>query len=262
MTAVQIAQAITGDDYPANFSKRELIVLMRERGMEFFVGMDWGFSHNFAVVTAVRDGARLFVIDSFEIPELDPAQKIEICNDRIKPWNPTVYADPESPADIKLFRRNGFKMRAWKKGKGSVKEGIDAVRIKILPVLSQVPELFFIKNDLGVDSLFNRMCSYHWRIDPAGNIVDPPQPDEHDDDAVDALRYLIMNVFKRVGGISVDAPANHPTAPTGPAIYAANNWMAAKIREEVIGDGVTFDPLTGQPIAASVGRNGGVSWDL
>ena len=43
-------------------------------------GVDWGFTHCFAVVVGFVVGRRLYIIDAFEIPELEPHQCVEVCD--------------------------------------------------------------------------------------------------------------------------------------------------------------------------------------
>src|SRR6185312_11278551 len=135
LTPGQIATKILGEDVGPNYTKQQLYALCVQRDMQFYCGMDWGYTHNFVVVVAVRDGARMFVLDCWSMGELDDAQKIDFCTRRIKHLKPICFADPEAPQTIKQFKRAGFTMRDWQKGKGSVQGGIEAVRMKLWPVM-------------------------------------------------------------------------------------------------------------------------------
>ncbi len=98
LTAAQMWQKITAEECDPNLTKLQLIQLMLERGMRFFAGIDYGFSHNYAVVTGAVDGANAYVLDVIAIAGLELDQKIEHTQ-RIRPWNPTCFGDPEAPAD-------------------------------------------------------------------------------------------------------------------------------------------------------------------
>jgi phage terminase large subunit len=160
--------------------------------------MDFGYTHAFAVVLMAVFGSKTFVIDSYELPELELQEQIGFCDVKIKPYLPEIYADPAYPAYIKTFTRHGYKMRSWKKGPGSVLTGISAIRSKLAPVIGE-PELFLLKDDEGCEALYRDMAAYHWTLDVAGNPTDVPSEDG--DDKIDALRYAIMNVFSQRGRI-------------------------------------------------------------
>lgn len=230
LTAAQMAEKILGYPVDPSMTKRELIETMRGRDLLCYTGMDFGFSHNFAVVTAFVDGYRAFVIDVIAEPELLPDSQVKVCTSRIKPWDPVVYADPENPQMIAYLRKAGFRMREWSKGPGSVVGGINIVHMKLRPPMSTEPLIYFLAGDPGVELLVRRLLKYHWKEDAAGRITD--KPSEVDDDECDALRYLIMNVFSPERGraqVAGDAPPSTGEAP--PGVYTTQNWMARIIEE-------------------------------
>jgi hypothetical protein len=94
-TAAQIAEMMTGDEYPESFEKKDLIKLAQERGCEFVTGMDHGFTHNFAVVIWVR-GRRPPVHLRLHLgcrtgdrPEGRPARTLHQGS-----WDPTFWCRP------------------------------------------------------------------------------------------------------------------------------------------------------------------------
>jgi len=196
ITAAEIAEKITGDKFPANFSKEELIKLFQARQIRVQSGMDFGFTHNFSVVTGAIDGHRGFVFDVIEVPQLELPQQVSQCKQKLLGWNPEVWPDMASPQNIKAFARAGFRMRKWKKGADSVIGGIEIVRMKLRPVMGE-PELYFLRGDEGVASLFKKLQAYHWKVDAAGRVMN--EPDKVDDDSCDAMRYMVMNVFSPKG---------------------------------------------------------------
>ncbi len=230
-TAAEMAEMMTGDEYPESFGKDDLIRLAKELGCEFVGGIDHGYSHNFAVVTGFVHGDRLFIFDALGISELEIGQKVDLLERRIKPWDPTIWADPEDPGSRKTFVKHGFRCREWKKTAGSVKEGIDTVRMKIMPALGAAPEMFFLKDDDGCDLLFSRLSKYHWVLDAAERPTDVP--DEEDDDECDALRYLVMNRFsaKRLRQRSgrPGEPEQRPLPITGQ--YTRQGWMGQVLKD-------------------------------
>jgi hypothetical protein len=151
--------------------------------------MDFGFTHNFAVVLAGLDGHRLFIIDVLSVSHLELNEKLLVCKNYLD-YDPTVYPDPAYPSDIKTFRRAGFRCKSFTK---DVLAGIDSVRIKLAPGLGKPPELFLLGGDEGCELLADRLSKYHWVLDEAGRPTNVP--DEESDDECDALRYMCQNLF-------------------------------------------------------------------
>jgi hypothetical protein len=231
MDPSEMAEEITGEKYPDNFTKEQLIALMREKGLKPFSGMDFGFTHNFAVVTGFQDGQRIFIVDVIAQAELLPDQQVLACS-IIKPLNPSIFADPENRQMVMVFRKSGFKMRNWVKGPGSVLDGINIVRMHLTPPMAD-PRLFFLTGDPQVELLIRRMSQYHWKLDAAGKPSDVP--DETDDDECDALRYLVMNVLSGKGTViasSIQKKNEKSQADSSPdGVYTKENWFAKVLQE-------------------------------
>lgn len=200
-------------EFSRRFGKLQLIEYMISRGMEFYSGMDWGYTHNWAVVTGAKDGHRFFVFDVISIPGLEIMQKIETAKSKLGTLPKLViYPDPEDPASIKTFRRHGFTMKKFTK---DVIGGIDAVRSKLLPGLGKDPEIFFLSGDEGCELLAMRMSQYHWKLDTNQKPTDVP--DDTDDDECDALRYLIQNLYGTKGRVWVETHGVSPFAQYDPS---------------------------------------------
>jgi len=189
-TISEMATMISGNEYGDDFTKTQLVEVMRAAGVKFFAGMDFGYTHAFAVVLGALWGQTMYIFEVISVTEFELGQKLELCKRVVQPFDPLIYPDPAYPSDIKSFRRAGFRMVEFKK---NVLEGISAVRAKIMPTLKGVPEMYFLAGDPGVEVLFNRLRQYHWLLDAAGNPTD--EPDDTDDDEADALRYLCQNLF-------------------------------------------------------------------
>jgi hypothetical protein len=258
LTAAQIAFKILGEQVHGNYTKQHLYALCIQRDMQFYVGMDWGMTHNYVIVVGVRDGARMFILDCWSVGDMDHSQKIDFCTRRIKHLKPIVFADPEDLAAIKQFKRSGFAMRDWQKGKGSVIGGIEAVRMKLWPVMGREPQLYFIKGDPGVDFLFEKLTKWHWLEDKAGRLTD--EPSDVGKDEPDALRYMVMNVFAPGGKLVIPREEERTTAPVliQPQ-YTAENWMRQVISEHT-GNGLVTEEIVSD--VPNVGKKGNFVWDL
>ena len=262
-----MAHRITGEDYPEAFDRNALVQLMMQREMKFVAGIDYGYTHNFAVPLMAVDGTRAFVFGAWSQAELDPAQKIELLDSKIKAFDPTIYADTEAPDMNKLLKKKGYRVKDWSKTPGSVIGGIEIVRYKLAPSIGD-PELFFLKGDEGCEFFFKRLSQYHWAVDAAGKPSDIP--DDTDDDECDAIRYPIMNLFKVKGRVMAanETEERRPTlaaafngggsVPQG--IYTPANW-AKQVMQEYLQPGTApgADDNVGE---VAKGKKGGFIWDL
>jgi hypothetical protein len=198
-TASQMAEMITGEKHDQHMTKAQLLQLMLDKGARFYAGMDFGFTHNFAVTVAAVFGQFMFIFTVIAMPNLELDEKVAVC-EPLKTYSPTIFGDEAYPADIKTFKRKGFNMREWSKYPGSVKAGIEVVRMKLMPAVG-VPQMFLLKDDPGCEFLASRIEKYHFMTDAGGHISEEPDKDE--DDEVDAMRYMVMNVFAPKGKINI-----------------------------------------------------------
>lgn len=208
-TANEIYNMCFDEDFPSKLSKHELLKILVENGARFYSGIDFGFTHPFCVVTGAVWGNFCFIVDVISQPNLELDDKIAICQ-KLKKYNPTVFADPEDPASIETFaKKGGFRVRRWKKDAGSVKRGIEVVRAKLKPAYGD-PSLFLLKDDPGCELLATRIESYHFETDLTGEVSE--EPAKIDDDELDAMRYMVMNAFVKKGGVVVSAEGEDSNA--------------------------------------------------
>ena len=175
---------------PDDFTAEQLKQLFQDRKCEFILGMDFGFTHNFATVLGAVDAGRLFVVDAIAQAELMPSQQITLCAPRYARWRPKVYADTAAPQAIAEFRAAGFKMQEW--AKKQVKDGIEIARRLIRPAVGD-PSVYFLSGNPDVQYLFDQLAQYRWKLFPDGRASDIPN--DKDDDSADAFRYLIQERF-------------------------------------------------------------------
>lgn len=220
--AYQLAELITGDTYPETLSKSELIQILRSVGATFVAGMDFGYTHNFAVCVGAIVGVTLYIIHAFSVSGFELGEKLKLCDSQLKPYHAEIYADPAYPSDIKSFRKAGYIMPNFTK---EVLLGINSVRSKIMPTLGARPEMYFLKDDPGVELLYLRLSRYHWRLDAAE--MPTAEPNDTDDDECDALRYLCQNKFGKLLGRTPAAPV----LPKDPERINPNaQWMKETVQ--------------------------------
>lgn len=139
-------------------------------------GIDFGFNHPSAIVLAgMRDG-EVYVYDELYERGLTNSELVEQARE-IDPDHRWHYvADAAEPDRIKEFKQEGFNATPAKKGKGSVKYGIDWLKAHRIHIHAD-----------RCPNLASEIQSYHYREDREGNVLD--EPVSVNDDAIAALRY-------------------------------------------------------------------------
>lgn len=223
MTEDRFAQEIMGE-----FRKREGLVYKDFR-REFHVinelppnfeclyrlgGVDWGHTHPCAVITILKDySGRYFITDEFyEIgrTEEEIVDKVVSCE-----FN-KVYPDPENASGIEALKKKRVNCRVVNKGRGSVVSGISKVqelirqgRLKVLSTCTNVIQEFE---------------SYSYP-DDRKRLVVSDNPLKEGDDAMDAIRYVLMT--------DVDSgPGDRPTVKQSSQIgYRPSNPFKTLTRQ-------------------------------
>jgi hypothetical protein len=244
---------------PDTFTKAALLEAFAAHDGQWSGGQDYGYTHFFVTTLMYRFGALGFIMRVIAQENLDPVQQIAAC-EPIKQYEPSIYPDTAYPGQIALFRKAGFRMMDWNKGKGTVTGGIDIVRTKLAPATGE-PELFFVYDvdeDPEIDLAFRHMAEYKWMRNAAGRPTDVPN--EHEDDIPDGVRYNVMNVFPAEGnrgvifsGMKTGAPSGVAKVVEGPAPVASapTPWMMELVGRHLQGGG----EATG-----GAGKKGTLSW--
>lgn len=234
---------VTGEEPPQGkrMTKDEFLTFMRtEREVQWYGGMDFGEKHHFVYVHGFKDGSRMFVTNVFASSNLGTDEQIANCEPYLD-YDPVIYPDMADGQAIRFFRKAHFTMREWKKGPGSIMSGITAVEASLNPVHGLEPNLYFV-HDVDEDSMMALMIrmveEYHWKEGADGKPI-YGTPQEEDDDEVDALRYLVMNVFPMKGqGVTIGTANSAAEAKATPAAVAGpnagldpNNWVRQKVAQ-------------------------------
>lgn len=131
------------------------------------------------------------------------------------------FADPSRPGEINEFAMYGIPTAP---AANRVYDGINLVRslLKVQPTTGR-PRLFIARR---CKHLIDELRKYRWRKSrkpTEGNFLNPaaaaPQPLKREDDAPDALRYLIAS-FNRSHGV-VDEPEGKPQTPARKSVQLA-----------------------------------------
>lgn len=148
-------------------------------GADFIAfGMDYGFSVDPSTLVAVARLDRDLYIDELLY------QKGMVTSDIIKHLQSLdidrneIWADSAEPRLIEEIYRSGFNIKPVKKGKDSVRLGID---------LMQQYRLNVTKRSLNTIREFGE---YVWTVDKNGNFENMPV--DYSNHAIDAIRYVVM----------------------------------------------------------------------
>lgn len=151
-------------------------------------GVDFGFVHPAAVLNVEETSDGIYIVSqewyhsgktNEEIAEYVASQKFN-----------SVYPDPANPGGIKDLKNHGCNVREVIKGQDSVKNGIQIVR-----ELFKSNRLFIHES---CSSLLFELETYSYGDSKGGEKVNE-NPIKESDDAVDALRYVLMMVSHRKG---------------------------------------------------------------
>ena len=155
-------------------------------GVQFYFGMDFGFSNDPACVVRmfIKDN-RLWIDEEaygtgIEIEELEPFMDSV---HEIRKW--PVFADSQRPDTISFLARKGFDIKGAEKGKGSVEDGIQFLR--------GFEEIVIHSRCKGA---IDNFTNYKWKTDRiTGEVL--PIPAEGSDHIPDACRYGLEKYIKR-----------------------------------------------------------------
>lgn len=260
----EIAEMVAGMPVPGVDDKSSLIRYLAEKGATFAAGMDWGYSHLYGVATFAVWGNLAFVVDVIGLAQQELDDKLAL-TEHLKDLNTTIYPDPEDAGAIATFKRKGYRMKEWDKIGGSVKAGIDIVRTK-LHSKALGPTIFFMTGDPFIDLLCKHIQDYAFLIGPDGKFTETP--DEKNDDLPDALRYGIMNVFGKKGGLKnpnlglSPVPLSTQEHWTKKVERYNNNVMSDMVRSLTNGQSGMAVQDTDPGSTPMKGRKGNFSWTM
>lgn len=168
-------------------------VPMFDNNWTFTRSLDFGFAHKTALIyfAIAPDGKRIYAYDGLymdTVTTTDIAQAIKIKDAGRVITNPV--ADSAQPMMIEELAEQGILFNPVKKGKDSVKSGIQKVAelLKVRKDTGQ-PTLMFNKNLSWIADEFMR---YRW-METRGDGHIKEAPLKRNDDAMDAIRYFAMN---------------------------------------------------------------------
>lgn len=139
-------------------------------------GLDFGFNHPSAFIRLGLKDDDVYILDEFYQSNLTNNELIRALRPQITKKD-LIVADSAEPDRIKEFKQSGYNVKASKKGKDSVKRGIDWTRRRKIYIH---PKCINTKNEISM---------YKYKKDRDGNVLEDPV--EFRDDLMAALRYAV-----------------------------------------------------------------------
>ncbi len=159
------------------YSNYEIIDEWPESFDETIYGLDFGFNNPTALVEIGVKDQEYYERELLYESGLTGSDLIRKLEDLIEDRSADIYADSEAPDRIVEIAREGFNIHKSRKGKGSVKDGIDFVKRHKLHIHRDSVNLIKEKR------------SYKYKEDKDGRVME--EPVKFRDHAMDAERYAL-----------------------------------------------------------------------
>lgn len=181
-----------GFNLVAKPTELDLLELMQFMKIDFYAGVDWGYTHDFVIVIAAKLGnGEIWLMDCYSAAGLEFSDCLTVATHYRDKYGPSKwFCDPAQPAFLKSFTKNGMKSQMFVK---DVMGGIESVRSKIVDGHNRR----FLKV-LAVDvnqKVIAAIQKHHFKLGPDGNPTLVPDDDPGSADQADAIRYIGQNLF-------------------------------------------------------------------
>jgi PBSX family phage terminase large subunit len=171
-------------------TEKEWLEKVGETVVRTYGGVDFGFVHPAAILTVRETTDGKFFVSSEWVKTGQTDEQIgeQAASSKFN----AVYPDPANPGGIEELKRQGCNVREVKKGAGSIVAGINIVR-----ELLKSGRLFIHSSCAHLIWEFE-VYTYKDEKNMTGSDVDE-NPLKENDDALDALRYVLMMVNNQKG---------------------------------------------------------------
>lgn len=247
ITIEQAWERFTGNPSPRGLTLKFLSDTMTSHGVKFYVGIDWGSTHPFAITVSALVGEEWWFIDSYVVAGLEFDQMMDLIKKVKTLYNPSKAAcDTAQPMFIKATK----KLIPCPNFTKDVQGGIALVRTKICDATG-TRRLKVIRHERN-EILINGFKKHHFKLDSQGNATDEPDDEIGTADALDTVRYLAQILFDKSGGATLPPSIQPMTQPVGIGQHGPNNynnWLSEKIQELTPNHGGIIKTKSGSIIA-------------
>ena len=238
VTIKEAYESLLGPTKFQNVSENNLLNEMQKLGIEFYCGVDFGFTHDFVILCAAKiPNGDWWLMETYSCPGLEFDDMLEVAKSFRDKYNPMKwYCDTAMPAYIKSFTKNGMRCQDFKK---DVLGGIAAVRSKIVNS-SGKRTLKIIENDNNKRTI-EAISKHRFQLDGQGNVTPQPADEPSIADKCDALRYLGQNLWHVRGTSKAMVEFTADPGKTGqppPNNHNINDQMRNEIQKRLSGDSV------------------------
>lgn len=236
--AISIKEAyetLMGPTRLQNINETTLLIEMQKLGLEFYCGVDWGFTHDFVILVVARiPNGDWWLMETYACPGLEFDDMLETAKTFRDKYNPMKwFCDTAMPAYIKSFNKNAMRCAEYKK---DVLGGISAVRSKITNSVGK-RALRILDVDSNKRSI-NAISKHRFQLDGQGNVTTQPADEMGIADICDSLRYIGQNLWSVKGTYKPDVrytddpgKAGVPPKPN----YTVNEQMQQEIAKRIAG---------------------------
>lgn len=232
-----------------------LIKALKEAGVLFYAGVDWGYTHDFVIcIVAMIPNGEIWLVETYASPGLEFEDILEIGKSFRDKYHPHKwFCDQSMPSHIKSFRKNGMACPKFTK---DVMGGIEAMRSKIMSSDGR-RKFKIILNDINKKAA-TALTKHKFVLDGQGNLTLNPDDVPGISDICDTLRYIGQNLFPVKGPQKpehawVDSTGQKidPNSPEARRQAEINSQHANQMRGEIA-------KIIGQtPTAGGTGKKGG-----
>jgi hypothetical protein len=242
-----------GWNLPARFTTDDLIDLMKKLKIDFYAGVDWGYTHDFVIVIFAKiPNGEIWVMDCYSMDGLEFSDCLEVAKVYRDKYSPTKwFCDQAMPSHIKSFTKNGMKSPSFTK---DVMGGIEALRSKIVDGSGRRFLKILQREDGANAKVVAAFQKHHFKLGPDGNPTLVPDDTPGTSDQADAMRYVAQNLFPVKGTQKINSTfAGGPQEPVN-----KNPTHTDQMREEIMKrvQGGT------QPTSGGSGRKGGFHFNF
>lgn len=231
-------------------TQEDLIAVMKAIGIEFFAGVDWGYTHDFVIVIFAKiPNGEFWVVDCYSESGLEFSDCLEIAKGYRDKYSPSKwFCDQAMPSHTKSFTKNGMKSPSFTK---DVMGGIESLRSKIVDGNNR--RLLKVLKVEKCEKVILAFQKHHFKLDAIGNPTLVPDDTPGTSDQADAMRYVGQNLFPVKGPQKPNAAW---TDANGQPRNGAPTTAEQQMREE-ISKRVTEGSTTG-----GTGKKGGFSYSF
>lgn len=196
---VDVWRDVTKDASPSPIvGMHKLVAKLHELKYTFYAGLDHTGGTGYAAIVMIAvspDNKTTYVLESYAETKMD----IEDVMVQLTRLNNTykfiqIYADPAWADKNKLLQKKGFPVRS--NFDRDVETGIEILRARIMAADGTIG-VYFV--DEYTKHIQNELSKYHYKENTDGTFSEEPEPSFND--ALDALRYVFVNVFGRHGKV-------------------------------------------------------------